>query len=57
MASKRHVRRKSCENKVGHLTAQAGAVARAKLNQRHYSGRMAVYRCRYCHKYHVGHAG
>jgi hypothetical protein len=55
MASKRHVRRKSCVGKVGHLTARAGFVAIAKLNQRGPQGLMAVYRCRYCGMYHIGH--
>ncbi len=55
MASKRHVRRKSCGDKVGHLTVQAGFVAIAKLNRRGPQGLMAVYRCRYCGMYHIGH--
>ncbi len=51
MASKRRLRRKSCDGKVGHETFGAAFVAAKRT---HGSG-LVPYRCRFCGKFHVGH--
>lgn len=56
MASKRRVRRKSCEKKVRHNTAHAAHLALKKTVEfRGYSGPMNVYQCQFCGGWHVGH--
>ncbi len=54
MASKRHLRRKSCEGKMAFndfFSAARHAVYRA-----HQSGDyLLAYRCRFCRKFHIGH--
>lgn len=47
MASKRQVRRKSCERKVKYETAK-DANANIRIG-------LIVYKCKFCGKYHVGH--
>lgn len=55
MASKRHIRKRSCENKVGHDRLQS-AVAHEKSLQEKYRFNYLVYKCKFCGKYHVGRA-
>jgi hypothetical protein len=54
MASKRAIRRKSCEGKQKHKTYQD-----AKYHLRHLvkisGGSLGVYNCKFCGSYHVGH--
>ena len=53
MASKRHVRRKSCEGKFRHenkTTAISHEIGLRRLGER-----VVVYKCRFCKGYHVGH--
>lgn len=57
MASKRRLRRNACTGKHRHATPAEGQAHIAHLHRRFgYSGRMDVYRCRWCNSYHVGHA-
>lgn len=51
MASKRRIRRKACEGKARHLTAEHAMIALRKTRQPD----MNVYRCRFCGGYHIGH--
>lgn len=55
MASKRRLRRKSCEGKVRHLT-MAGAQIQARLARRNTGESIGAYKCKHCKGYHVGHA-
>lgn len=50
MASKRALRRRSCEGKVRHASAGAAHIAALKTPGTH------AYRCNFCGSYHVGHA-
>lgn len=50
MSSKRRLRKRSCSNKVAHDTVEAAQIARRKIR----SGGYQVYKCKFCHKYHVG---
>jgi hypothetical protein len=53
MASKRHIRRRSCENKVRHADFE-GALAHSK-RQRAVHGEIVVpYACTLCGGWHVG---
>lgn len=53
MASKRHQRRKACENK-DKLT-QGDAHARAMAASRRQGESIHAYRCPHCKRYHTGH--
>lgn len=56
MASKRRLRRRSCERKVKHPSAAAASATIKSLHARKgYQGRLDVYRCRFCSSYHIGH--
>lgn len=54
MASKRHVRRRSCEGKVAHATREGAGIAAAKLRKSFNGGTWAAYHCRWCGCWHVG---
>lgn len=54
MASKRHLRRRSCEGKVRHASAAAAQLAAGKLRKTHDGGAWAAYRCQFCGAWHVG---
>lgn len=56
MASKRHVRQRACGDKRRYETVEAGREAIYQLNRTGYKGHMNVYKCKFCHSYHVGHA-
>jgi len=57
VASKRRIRRKSCTGKQRHAAVADGQAHIAQLHRRfRYSGRMDVYRCRFCNGFHVGHS-
>lgn len=57
MASKRRIRRKSCDGKIRYDTADAASKGRSSLNRaKGYQGFMNVYRCSFCGGYHIGHA-
>jgi hypothetical protein len=55
MASKRHARRKQCTGKKRHDTSDAAYAHRRWIarTQETY-GRLVVYKCSFCKKYHVG---
>lgn len=56
MASKRHQRRKQCEGKRRHATADNALVEIRMIHKRHgHCGQIGVYRCSFCGSYHVGH--
>lgn len=57
MSSKRAVRRKSCKRKVAHANPARAYAARGYIARRspEHGAFMSVYRCQFCHKWHVGH--
>jgi len=56
MASLRHFRRRSCENKIGYPSKEAAAMARKALDKKRFTGAIAIYGpCRFCGKFHIGH--
>jgi len=59
VASKRRMRRQACGSKRRYLTPEEGRVAIWQLNRTQgvpgYRGHMNVYKCKFCHSYHVGH--
>lgn len=54
MASKRHIRRKACENKRSYPTLDAAISASISLRKRTGS-RTEAYRCPFCGQFHHGH--
>ena len=54
MASKRHIRRKACENKRSYPTLDAAIGASIGLRKR-TGDRTSAYRCPFCGRYHHGH--
>lgn len=55
MASKRHVRRVACGSKKRYAS-QEEAGRHAGAARYAYGGYFAVYRCRWCGGFHIGHA-
>ncbi len=55
MASKRRLRRKSCDGKVRHADAAGGLAHIGRLARSGSGGSMNVYRCQFCKGYHIGH--
>ncbi|WOK01479.1 hypothetical protein [Pseudomonas phage UF_RH7] len=56
MASKRRLRRRTCEGKIKHETAEKAARAIISLvRSRGHQGQLHVYQCPFCMKFHVGH--
>lgn len=57
MASKRRLRRKQCEGKSRHATAEAALIQlhRIKSKSTTSCGQLNVYKCSMCGSYHVGH--
>lgn len=56
MASKRHVRRNTCDGKRAHQTVEDARVAMGKLYRKQIFRQMLnVYRCPFCAHFHVGH--
>lgn len=53
MSSKRHVRRKQCDGKIRHASAQDAGYHRHLLNVKDPAP-MSVYRCKFCGAFHVG---
>lgn len=53
-ASKRHVRRKSCEGKVRYVN-HADADQNAMSARRRTRQNIQAYKCRFCSGYHIGH--
>lgn len=57
MASKRHLRRSSCDGKVRHPDKGA-ALGVARIMRKKHPGEMYhAYKCKFCGMYHVGHTG
>lgn len=57
MASKRNLRRKSCEGKVRHQNKDGAIIAMKKLNKaRGHQGQLHAYQCPFCGQWHIGHA-
>ena len=54
MASKRHIRRRSCGGKVKHAT-KTGALIALHKTKKYALGRMHAYKCSFCSGWHVGH--
>ncbi len=54
MASKRHVRRKSCEGKIKYLTMEDARNASGRA-RRLGTGSFTAYKCKFCEYYHKGH--
>lgn len=54
MASKRHLRRKACENKRSYPTLDAEIGASIGLRKR-TGDRTSAYRCPFCGQFHHGH--
>lgn len=52
MASKRNLRRRSCEGKIKFDSAND---AFNFMKKKGPMGRLSVYKCHLCHKYHFGH--
>ena len=50
MSSKRNLRKKQCAGKQAHNTLHEASMHAFSLGLRYYS----AYRCRWCHKFHVG---
>jgi hypothetical protein len=58
MASRRRMRRNSCEGKARHKTKLDAQVAlRMSKRTGRYKGAMHTYACRNCGQYHIGHVG
>lgn len=58
MASKRHMRRKSCERKVRHKTVHGALVAIRRTDDKPKHGNsnlMRPYACKFCGGWHNGH--
>lgn len=53
MASKRHQRRRSCENKLAH-TDPNKALGIAKFMTARHKTTYRVYKCKFCGRWHVG---
>lgn len=58
MASKRRIRRKQCGRKMRFDSHDLAAAAMFKLivSGKKNGGWLHVYKCRFCHGYHFGHA-
>lgn len=57
MASKRRLRRKSCEGKVRYQTPQIAMSVLFRLKrQKKLNGVLNTYKCKFCGKFHLGHA-
>ena len=57
MASRRHQRERQCGDKQQFVSVQDAKIQVWKLrNQQGYTGTMNAYKCRFCHRYHIGHA-
>lgn len=54
MASKRHLRRRSCEGKAAHATRDGANIAVGKLRKAHDGGAWVAYHCPWCGHWHVG---
>lgn len=54
MASKRRIRRKSCDGKIK-FEDESAAVAAAIAYRRNLGHWMNTYKCRFCGKWHIGH--
>jgi hypothetical protein len=54
MASKRHIRRKSCGDKVRHRS-EAAAMAESRRLYKKHGGFIQAYKCKHCGSWHCGH--
>lgn len=52
MSSKRRIRRKSCEGKRRHETHHDAMI---EMCQGRVREGLVIYKCQFCHHYHVGH--
>jgi hypothetical protein len=55
VSSKRGVKRKQCGNKVGHPNRDFAMLARKLLKASYPGDKFDVYKCKWCHQWHVGH--
>jgi len=57
MSSERHARARSCVGKVGYDGRRTAgqAIWRSVLRDTTLTGKLHIYRCEFCHKYHIGH--
>lgn len=58
MASKRRLRRKSCQGKYRHPDKDSAYAARRAVTAQDefYKGHMNVYKCKFCKGWHIGRA-
>jgi len=54
MASKRHVRRKSCTGKIKYESKE-DAVIKTIIIKRKTGEKLNAYKCKFCKRYHIGH--
>lgn len=54
MSSKRGVRRKACEGKIKY--PDSASAKKVIWYMKHKDGWLNVYKCKFCHCYHIGHA-
>lgn len=54
MASKRHLRRRSCAQRHAYATQQAARDG-AKIMTKTYKKLLMAYKCNFCDKWHIGH--
>lgn len=56
MSSKRRIRRKQCEHKIRHKTAQDAGLAYKSLKVKiKDNAKINIYKCSFCGFYHIGH--
>lgn len=54
MSSKRRLRRRSCESKVGYADEATAVWNAGRLRYAHGGGTWRAYRCKHCGRWHVG---
>jgi hypothetical protein len=54
LASKRHLRRRSCEDKVRFESLASASAALRRAYRREYRAPMTTYRCKFCGGWHYG---
>lgn len=54
MSSKRHMRRRACENKKRYESVEDASHASRKMRRAFEGGTWAAYRCPFCGGWHVG---
>ena len=55
MASKRRIRRKSCDGKKPYKTRDDAIVGLIILKKKSFDENIRVYKCKFCKNFHLGH--